>query len=149
MAKRRKSSGRRRRRTTSMSAPRRHRRRRTLSAGASLFKAVSNPIIGGALGALVARAGSNIAKKAFGGDANTDMIIDAAPALIGVMLMKKAPSVAAGMIGSAIVKTLESQIPLLNENSSTNFADPRLLSGSQRVRMLNEAGWRNTATAPY
>jgi len=154
--KRKKSTSVRRR---SLSAKPARRRRRRLGAGAGMFKMLSDPLIGGLVGA-----GAGIVLKHFASNMMKDknnqpnmLIGTAVPLALAFFLRKKAPFAAASMAGAPAVIYLASlkkkdgtaMIPLLSEYDNVNFADvellnddsPLFLSANGQPLFLSDQNW--------
>jgi hypothetical protein len=120
----------RRRRSTTVKTTHRRRRRRMSAGGAGVFKAVSDPIIGGIAGGLAGLLVKKVAKK-FVHD--NDLIAAIIPVAGGFLLKKKAPYFAAGMVATPLLAYAVQKFPALqemglNEYGNTSFADDLLLS---------------------
>jgi hypothetical protein len=121
------------------------RRRRTMSAGAGAFKMLSNPFVGGIVGGAAGIIVKNMVKKAMPGN---DMIATAAPVVIGFLLRKKAPMVAAGMVAVPALAWIGTKVPMLAEGNlylaeggNTTFSEPLLLADEMPPILLNEQGY--------
>lgn len=142
MAKRRRTTHRRKSVSLSSGGRKRHHRRRRISAGGrGVFKAVSNPIVGGIVGGLASRVITNLAKglidKALPAGGNNAMIAELAPVALGLFLRKKMPAVANGLIAVPIVKLIGSKVAFLNEEGNHSFVSERILSDGQPERFLS------------
>lgn len=108
-------------------------RRRRVGSGAGAFKAVSNPAVGALVGGIAAVLVKNILTRSMAGNRNAEMIGNFAPIIAGLLIRKKAPFVAAGMIAVPAVRIIGARVPMLAEDTSleesgnTNFVSENLL----------------------
>lgn len=103
------------------------RKRKRMGAGGNkMFKAVSNPIVGGIVGGAIAILVKNLAKKFT--KSENDLLISGIPIVLGFMLMKKAPFLSAGMIAVPALQLIGKKVPMLAEDNSVSWANLNLLS---------------------
>lgn len=115
-----------------------HSRRRRMSAGRGAAGILANPIVGGILGGLAGLAVTKFAKKANlpGGD----MTGAAVPVVVGFLIRKKYPALAAGMAAGAGTALIAPRIPFLNEGETmaAEFADAAVLSADGYPMQIEE-----------
>jgi hypothetical protein len=115
-----------------------YKRRRRMGAGRGVAGALSNPVLGGIIGGLAGLAVTKFAKKANlpGGD----MTGAAVPLVVGFLIRKKYPALAAGMAAGAGTALIAPRIPFLNEDNfmSAEFANPEVLSADGEPLQLND-----------
>lgn len=118
----------------------RHTRRRRMSAGRGAAGILSNPVVGGIIGGLAGLAVTKFAKKANlpGGD----MTGAAVPLVVGFLIRKKYPALAAGMAAGAGTALIAPRIPFLNESleayQPAEFADAEVLSADGTPMYLSD-----------
>lgn len=117
----------------------RHTRRRRMAAGRGAAGMLSNPVIGGIIGGLAGLAVTKFAKKANlpGGD----MTGAAVPLVVGFLIRKRYPALAAGMAAGAGTALIAPRIKFLNEMDEfqpAQFADAEVLSADGMPMYLSD-----------
>jgi len=133
----------RRRKTATAPAPGRahtkkhHRRKRRMGASGISGKAhklLANPLVGTIAGALAGQILKNVVGGMFK-DEKKKQMATFAPIVVGVLLRKKMPAVAGGMIAGPVLAEISKlkhadgkpMIPFLNDNGNINFTEDSLL----------------------
>lgn len=115
-------------------------RRRRMSAGRGAAGVLANPVVGGIVGGLAGLLVTKFAKKANlpGGD----MTGAAVPLVVGFLIRKRYPALAAGMAAGAGTALIAPRIPFLNEGMDefqpAQFADATVLSADGEPLSLSD-----------